>query len=221
MPSVGERLRRARLDRHLRIDDLSASTKINARFLEAIESDRRDQIPAGFFFKHWALQYAQALSVDPAEIQDGIDRVLDAEPPLPLPGQLQAESRDLPQANRDSGRRQGTPPMLLSFAVLLSVVLVCSGFYAWWRQQQHSDPAATVAASAPVVPGPVRPAEPGDVRTISKPVEVRVPAKRAAVDGQLPKRPTEIRKVSRKRVKAKKLKRASSPALRASTRGEE
>ena len=68
MFSVGEALRRARLEQGLDFATLAARTKISARYLEAIESDDRDALPSGFFYKSFVHQYARALSLDTREI---------------------------------------------------------------------------------------------------------------------------------------------------------
>ncbi|MGI8745173.1 MAG: helix-turn-helix domain-containing protein [Bryobacteraceae bacterium] len=219
MSSVGEKLRSARVQQGLDIGDLAAHTKISARFLEAIESDRRDQLPGGFFFKHWAVQYAHALSVDQAEIQDGIDRVLNAEAPLPLPGQVQATSKHLPLANRDSVQRDGTARMALSFALLVMVVLGCSGFYAWWHKQQQSSamagvPAAGMTAQPERVIVAERAPEEAAAVPVSQPVADRPAHKKAAVAGHIAKHRSDLRRRSRRRVRARGWKRPSSPELR-------
>ena len=85
--TLGEKLRRGRLEKGLPVAELEVRTRISAKFLEALESDRRDLVPAGFFYRNWAVQYASALSLDRAEIAADVDRILSTEAPLPLPGQ--------------------------------------------------------------------------------------------------------------------------------------
>ncbi len=86
MLSVGETLRRARLEQGLDLCTVAAQTKINAKYLEAIESDDRKRLPSGFFYKSFVDQYAKSLSLDTQEIDAEVDRVLSADAPLPLPG---------------------------------------------------------------------------------------------------------------------------------------
>lgn len=151
--SVGEKLRSARLHQGLGIRELAACTKVAPKFLDAIENDRRDLIPAGFFYKHWTLQYARALGVDDQDIERAIAEILSAEAPLPLPGQEQQESKHLPHVNRTVSTRGGASRAMISFALLLIVVLGCSGFYAWWHTRQHdkSFASTTQAAQLPLV----------------------------------------------------------------------
>src|SRR5712692_10010357 len=96
MESVGEVLRRARLEQGLDLANVAAHTKISASYLKAIEADDRKSLPSGFFYKSFVHQYADALSLDTQEIDAEVDRVLSADAPLPLPGQESTLSKDLP-----------------------------------------------------------------------------------------------------------------------------
>src|ERR1700738_3380851 len=165
MSSIGEKLRGARLAQGLTIAELATRTKVGAKFLESIEADRRDELPAGFFFKNWTLQYARALSLNEKQIQDEIDRILRTDAPLPLPGQDQPLSKGWARVHPIVRRRESAPRLLLSFVLLFLVVLACSGFYAWWHNELPgrlvpaawiSEPAA-VASNTPVSPAVTEP----------------------------------------------------------------
>ena len=157
MLSLGEKLRRTRLEKGLEIAALATRTKISAKFLEAIESDRRDLVPAGFFFRNWTVQYARALSVDQAEIQADLDRILSVEAPLPLPGQVSPESKQGPRWRPKIPALDATPRLLVSVFLLLVVVLICSGVYTWWHQKKLARDTFAIATPAPVdLPAPAR-----------------------------------------------------------------
>src|SRR5579871_5328404 len=96
MFSVGETLQRARLEQGLDVATVAVRTKINARYLEAIEADDRGSLPSSFFYKSFVHQYARTLSLDTKEIDAEIDRVLSAEAPVPLPGQDNRTWRNVP-----------------------------------------------------------------------------------------------------------------------------
>jgi cytoskeletal protein RodZ len=83
MFSLGETLRRARLEQNLDLCALAARTKINIKYLEAIEADNRQSLPSSFFYRSFVDQYARALSLDTQQIGVEIDRVLSADAPLP------------------------------------------------------------------------------------------------------------------------------------------
>ena len=59
MLSVGETLKRARLEQRLDLCTVAAQTKISVKYLEAIESDDRKKLPSGFFYRSFVEQYAK------------------------------------------------------------------------------------------------------------------------------------------------------------------
>jgi cytoskeletal protein RodZ len=141
MFSVGQRLRAARLDQGLDLEAVAARTKISEKFLKAIEADDRKSFPSGFFYRSFVDQYARALSVDTREIDESINELLRAEAPLPLPGQDGLPIRrpsPLVLTSRGSRNR-----MYVSLAMLVLVLVGCSGFYAWWHKQDvNAEPPA-------------------------------------------------------------------------------
>ncbi len=134
MFSVGQRLREARLHQGLDFDTLVARTKIQEKFLNAIEADDRNVFPSGFFYKSFVDQYARALSVDSREIDEAINQMLSAEAPLPLPGQGDAPIPLRSVSPLVSTHRTARMRALTSAATLVLVLVGCSGFYAWWHK---------------------------------------------------------------------------------------
>ncbi len=133
MFSVGETLRRARLEQSLDLCSLAARTKINIKYLEAIEADNRQSLPSSFFYRSFVDQYARALSLDTQQIDVEIDRVLSADAPLPLPGYESVVSRNvspMKSAGFHSWRTYGTA------AALVLVVAGCAGVYSLWRDSR-------------------------------------------------------------------------------------
>ncbi len=136
MFSVGEKLKRARVARGLDLGTLAAQTKINIKYLEAIESDDRQSLPSGFFYKSFVDQYARVLALDTQEIHAEIDRVLSADAPLPLPGYESVVARNISPLT--SARRFGSWRTYASAGALVLVVVACSGVYTLWRNWRSS-----------------------------------------------------------------------------------
>jgi cytoskeleton protein RodZ len=131
MLSVGEPLRRARLEQGLDLCTLAARTKINVKYLEAIEADDRQSLPSSFFYRSFVDQYAKALSLDTQEIGAEVDRVLGADAPLPLPGHESVVSRNV--SPMKSSTRFHWWRTFASAAVLVLVVASGAGVYTLWR----------------------------------------------------------------------------------------
>jgi cytoskeletal protein RodZ len=146
MFSVGETLKRARLEQGLDLCTLAAQTKINAKYLEAIEADDRRSLPSSFFYKSFVDQYARCLALDTQEIAAEVDRVLSAEAPLPLPGYESVVSRNVSPlrfAPRFHSRRT-----YASAAVFVLVVAGCAGIYSLWHSWRSTLSAGARANSA-------------------------------------------------------------------------
>ncbi|HEX8189625.1 MAG TPA: helix-turn-helix transcriptional regulator, partial [Pyrinomonadaceae bacterium] len=59
--SLGEQLRRARLDRGVNLREVSEQTRITMRHLEAIEADDYQALPGGIFNKSFIKSFARAV----------------------------------------------------------------------------------------------------------------------------------------------------------------
>ena len=151
MFSVGQRLREARLSQGLDFDTLVGRTKIQEKFLKAIEADDRNVFPSGFFYKSFVDQYAHVLGIDTREIDEAINQMLSADAPLPLPGQGDAPIPLRSVSPLVSAHRAGRMRALTSAATLVLVLVGCSGFYAWWRklETQVAQPMPVKAEAVP------------------------------------------------------------------------
>ena len=60
----GARLRRARLGRGIEIEKIAEVTKINPNYLEGIEADAFDELPATVYVRGFVAAYARALGIE-------------------------------------------------------------------------------------------------------------------------------------------------------------
>src|SRR3569832_47733 len=70
VPTIGERLRAAREEKKLSLEDIAAQTRIPQRHLESIENADWDKLPAPTYTVGFAKSYASAVGLDRAEIGD-------------------------------------------------------------------------------------------------------------------------------------------------------
>ena len=64
MPSFGETLKRERELRQISLREISEATKINLRYLEALERDDFRHLPGGVFNKGFVRAFAQFIGID-------------------------------------------------------------------------------------------------------------------------------------------------------------
>lgn len=167
MFSVGETLRQARLKQSLDLCAVAARTKINIKYLEAIEADRRESLPSGFFYRSFVDQYAKSLSLDTQQIDAEVNRLLSVDAPLPLPCYEHVVSQSVsPMKSRGFHSWR----MYVSLAALLLMVTGGAGVYTLWRDSRSSlsvqaviDNVRSFAKAPPIrmkLPARVKPTKP-------------------------------------------------------------
>ena len=131
--SAGALLRAARERQGLHIAALAATIKIPQRKLEALESDRHDELPDATFTRALAMTVCRALKIDPAPVLAQLPQI--GGKPLPdVAGGLNAPYRERP--GRDEPAHLGPLRHPLAWAALLVLVaaalvlLLPSG---WWQ----------------------------------------------------------------------------------------
>jgi cytoskeleton protein RodZ len=193
MIAIGETLRRERLKRNLDLQQISDELKLSRRFLEAIENEQFDRLPGGVFTRSFVRQYARLLGLDEEEMAAEVVRLVEPPadtPPIEMKKQPSVSGFPLPPPvswDRVSDSiRSGWPDWALGLALVVVVILACSGVYVWWERAQRPaahaverpGPAAQRALPAPpAVPAPAveQPGEP-DTHSAGVPTPVTSPS---------------------------------------------
>jgi len=162
MTSIGEMLRSERLKRNLALEHISGELKISSRFLEAIEEERFDRLPGGVFVRSFVRQYARYLGLDEEELAAEAQRAVDPVPALPNPPEQAPPVSEIrvprvAEWELGSGGRFQWSSTLPALALVVVVMLVCSGVYTWWQRTRtsvsaHNSTPAAVATQAQVQP---------------------------------------------------------------------
>ena len=165
MLEIGTSLREARSRRGLELADVEAATRIRARYLESLESEQFERLPAGPYARSFLREYADFLGLDGAVYAREYDlRFAPSEPEPPL-----------------APRRVGaivTPPLgerslTWTAAVVVALALVAIGA---WRLAagdggRKARPQATpVTRTRPRPPTHVRPLGPPRSRKLPSPL---------------------------------------------------
>lgn len=177
MTSVGDTLRRERLQRKLDLDQVSHELKISRKMLDAIEADQFERLPGSMFAKAFVRQYAGLLGLDAEALASQVQRTI--EPPalqIVEKGRPAVTPIEVPRVEEwnsvgDRGfRLSGSLP---AAALVVVVMLVCSAVYAWLQRPR---PAPAVHTNPPVTtrtePAPQQPPAPvSTAQTTPPPVE--------------------------------------------------
>ena len=154
LPSFGEKLKQEREKRKITLEQISVSTKIGTRMLQALEEDKFNQLPGGIFNKGFVRAYSRFVGLDEDQtVADYLQASGDAPPvsteiaPREDGARENAENVSRLEAISDAPARQ--LPWGLFAAVLLVVALALS---LWSRRQrehtrQSVRPTPTTAAA--------------------------------------------------------------------------
>ncbi|MFA5383255.1 MAG: RodZ domain-containing protein [Eubacteriales bacterium] len=70
---IGKTLRKAREARGLSMEDVARLTRINLKYIKAIENDSFDALPGGVYTRGFLRSYARLLGLDPGELLSGFE----------------------------------------------------------------------------------------------------------------------------------------------------
>jgi len=153
--SFGEWLRRQREMREVSLRDIADRTKISLRYLEAMEEDRFDLLPAPIFAKGFLREYARYVGLSPDEV---VNHWLSVQ----QPEEAEETKHELRRREKRSSWTWGLF-LLLSGALLLALVAAFSYFNEKRResprQQESPPPMAAPPASASPNAAPPPPLE--------------------------------------------------------------
>jgi cytoskeleton protein RodZ len=119
MSSLGQELKKQRESRNISIDEMASSTKIVGRYLEALEQDRLDAMPGGFFVRGILRSYARYVGLD----EDEIVEKYRAAGILDEPAKAKAPA---PRALPDAAERRKIMPWVIAGVSVLVVIAVLS-----------------------------------------------------------------------------------------------
>lgn len=157
--SFGDWLRRQREMREISLRDIADRTKISLRYLEAMEDNRFDLLPAPIFAKGFLREYARYVGLSPDEV---VNHYLSVQ--QPGANEEEGVKKDATLAGQRPHRpkpvRNWTYGLFLALAVLVLIGLVAG--LAWYAKKRRENPAAAVTPPPIAAPPPaaVQVAEP-------------------------------------------------------------
>lgn len=139
--SFGAWLRSQRKIREVPLGEIADATKISVRYLEALEQDRFDVLPASVFAKGFLREYARFVGLDPDEVVNSY---------------ITAQQASLePEANVEteptsSPSKQGKNNWVLIVTLLVALALIA--FLIYWGGNQRREETVAPSIAAPVLP---------------------------------------------------------------------
>lgn len=133
--NIGETLRKARIDKKISLDELQQRTKIQKRYLLAIEENDFHELPSDYYLRTFIRQYADAVKLDGnylIDVLDGKDRPMPTYPELETVDGLR-KNKHVESPTR--ARFKATLPMILLGLVALAIISVV-GYMTWLDHQE-------------------------------------------------------------------------------------
>ncbi|BDR58828.1 helix-turn-helix domain-containing protein [Xylocopilactobacillus apicola] len=153
MNNIGKVLRQARIDKGMTIDDLQKKTRIQKRYLIAIENGDFDQLPGQFYVRAFIKQYGEQVGVDtdpyfaqpkdvePAEVEEYEEETPEKEEPT-IASASPYLTRQQPRS-----RWHSLIPQILVIAAVVLVVFVVWFFYQRSNNSNISDKGKVTSSS--------------------------------------------------------------------------
>ena len=150
--SFGDWLRRQRELREISLRDIAERTKISLRYLEAMEADRFDLLPAPIFAKGFLREYARYVGLSPDDV---VNHYLSVHHPEELADPKEDTKVRARPKSVDPGptpmRRNWSWGLLLALAgLILLVVVALLAYFADRRHEEQRSPNTNLTQAPPI-----------------------------------------------------------------------
>ena len=153
-PSVGERLRAAREEKKMSLEDIAAQTRIPQRHLESIERSEWDKLPAPTYTIGFARSYATSVGLDRVDIADQLRTEIGGSRPQTMMSPEVFEPADPAR----------TMPKALVFGAIAAVLLLIV-LMTWLNKRSLEPDETTTNTPAAAAPAPAQPSAPPPAAT--------------------------------------------------------
>ncbi|HZR57853.1 MAG TPA: RodZ domain-containing protein [Terriglobales bacterium] len=134
MAPFGAQLKKIREQRSITLDQISISTKIGVRFLQALEEERFEQLPGGIFNKAFVRSYARTIGVDENQaVADYLIASGEDQPKKPTETREENFPLSVAAVKKESIRK--FPWRSFAIFLLVVVVVLSLGFWAFHPRQ--------------------------------------------------------------------------------------
>ena len=127
MMDIGTRLKEAREQKNLTLEQLQETTKIQKRYLAAIEDNKFSVLPGKFYAKAFIKEYANAVGIDSKELLDQFEGT----PPVEEEKKQETEEYTrINQPTRERSRNTGSLlPKITVFLLIIAILVLAVVFY--------------------------------------------------------------------------------------------
>lgn len=127
MADIGDKLKSAREAKGLSIEDIEKATKIQSRYLTAIEKNEFDKLPGDFYVRAFIRQYAQVVGLDGKELlSDYHEDVPEAKPDEYVENSIDNKSEEVRETtdNKRNLWKNYLPRIAIGLGVIIVILVV-------------------------------------------------------------------------------------------------
>ncbi|QMU07907.1 helix-turn-helix domain-containing protein [Levilactobacillus suantsaii] len=152
--TLGKTLKDARIAKGFTLDDLQQATKIQKRYLIAIEDQQFDELPGDFYVRAFIKQYADMVDLDGAELLKQFDSALPSTQTQEYADKVNESNPETrSQQRKDDDRYLKMRRIIPITGIVIVVLLVLVGIWVAAAKSGHSTEKQNVDSSAVSVSG--------------------------------------------------------------------
>lgn len=122
--SIGDRLKQSRIEKGLSLDEIQQKTKIQKKYLVAIEENDLDALPGDFYVRAFTKQYASALGFDSNELIDNYEDSIPDTNTNEYMDKISENTLETRSAKNKISERNSKIKSVFSISIIVGIVLV-------------------------------------------------------------------------------------------------
>ncbi|APX72298.1 helix-turn-helix domain-containing protein [Companilactobacillus allii] len=130
MDEIGQKLRNARIKKGYTIDDLQQVTKIQKRYLIAIEEGQFDHLPGDFYVRAFIKQYSDAVDISSDDLLEEYKaEIPDSQPKEPVQSEEKKNTRSIKEESSSFFSNLGNyiPQIIVGIIVIVIIGVIAFG----------------------------------------------------------------------------------------------
>jgi cytoskeletal protein RodZ len=134
LSELGQRLKQARTEKNITLEELQSVTKIQKRYLQNVEEGNFDALPGVFYARAFVKQYAEAVGLDPEMVFEEYKNELPSTQKEGIPEQLSRVNRTKAEVNASNSKVFQLLPKVLVTVVIIGIAVTV------WSLLQKDNP---------------------------------------------------------------------------------
>jgi cytoskeletal protein RodZ len=123
LTELGQRLKQAREEKNITLEQLQGITKIQKRYLQNIEDGNYDALPGVFYARAFVKQYSEAVGLDPEQMFEEFKNELPSTQKEAIPEQLSRVKRTRTDVNTKDSKFFQLFPKVLVTVILIGIAV--------------------------------------------------------------------------------------------------